>query len=173
MPRTNDAKQFLSEIWRNAIVGARESCTRLQTVNQREHARTVDKAVRIARYLPGERNENAVNLLLLFFDEANKFIVLLDSFKRLNIDGLARGACAMNYARDAPLQLAAHGNDESLAANRDQVFLRGAFTGEFAQRCTQALFNQFLLTFLFAANAIEFRRCAVGERSGAAGALRV
>ena len=56
--------------------------------------------------------------------QADEFVVLLDGFKRLDIDGLPRGAGAVNHAGDAPLELGANGNHEAVAANGDEVFLR-------------------------------------------------
>ena len=94
--------------------------------------------MRVAAHLARERDKDAMNLGLLFFDQADQLVVLLDGFERLDVDRLPRRTGAVDHARDAPLELAAHGNDEAVAANGDEVFLRGAFAGELAQRGAQA-----------------------------------
>ena len=80
--------------------------------------------MRVAADLAGERDEDAVNFGLLFFDEADQFVVLLDGFERLNVDGLTGGTGAVDDAGDAALEFAADGNDEAVAADGDEVFLR-------------------------------------------------
>ena len=97
--------------------------------------------------------------------QADEFVVLLDGFKGLNVDRLAGRAGAVDHARDAALELAAHGNDEAVAADGDEVFLGGAFAGELAQGGAEALFDDALLAFLLAADAAEFGRSVVGERA--------
>ncbi len=113
-----------------------------------------------------------MDLGLFFFEEADEFVVLLDGFERLDVDGLAGRAGAVNHAGDAALEFAAHGDDEAVAANGDEVFLRGAVGGELAQRGAEALFDDALLAFLLATNAAEFRRGVVGQSAvGLNGAL--
>ncbi len=104
-----------------------------------------------------------MNLGLLFFDEADQLVVLLDGFKRLDVDCLARRTGAVNHARDAPLQLGADGNDEAVAANGDEVFLRSAVAGKLAQGGAKAFFNEALLALLIATDAAEFGGGVVGE----------
>ena len=87
--------------------------------------------------------------------QADQFVVLLDGFERFDVNGLARGAGAVNHAGDTPLQFGADGNHEAVAANGDQVFLRRASRGELAKRGAEALFNKALLALLLAANAAE------------------
>ena len=78
----------------------------------------------------------------------------------------------MDHAADAPLELAANGNDEAVAANGDEVFLCGAFGGEFAQGGTQAFFDDALLALLLAANAAQLGLGVVSQRAvGLNGAL--
>ncbi len=119
--------------------------------------------MRIAAHLAGERHEDAVNFGLLFFDEAHQLVVLLDGFKRLDVDRLSGRAGAVDDAADAPLELAADGNDEAVAANGDEVFLRGALGGEFAQGGAEALFDDALLALLLAADAGQLGRGVVGQ----------
>ena len=61
------------------------------------------------------------------------------------------------------LSSAADGNDEAVAADGDEIFLRCAVAGELAQRGAEAFFNEALLALLIAADAAELGRCIVGE----------
>ena len=92
--------------------------------------------------MSGERDEDAMDFGLLVFDEADEFVVLLDGFEGLDVDGLAGGTGAVNDAGDTALEFAADGNDEAVAANGDEVFLRGAFGGELAQRGAKGFFDE-------------------------------
>ena len=148
---------------RDAIVVAGEAGAGLQAVDEGENARAFDESGGVAADLAGEGDEDAMDLGLLFFDEADEFVVLLDGFERLDVDGLAGGAGAVDDAGDAALEFAADGNDEAVAANGDEVFLRGAFDGELAQRGAEGLFDDALLAFLLAADAVELGRGVVGE----------
>jgi hypothetical protein len=75
-------------------------------------------------------DEDAVDLGLLFFEEADELVVLLDGFEGLDVDGLAGGAGAVDYAGDAALLLGFDGDDEAVAADGDEVFLGVAVGGE-------------------------------------------
>ena len=100
---------------------------------------------------------------LFFFQEPDEFIVLLDGFEGLDIDRLTGGTGAVDDAGDAALELAAHRDDEAVAADGDEVFLRGAFAGELAERGAEGIFDDALLAFLLAADAAEFGRGVVGK----------
>ena len=100
---------------------------------------------------------------LLFFEEADEFVVLLDGFEGLDVDGLAGRTGAVDDAGDAALEFAADGNDEAVAADGDEVFLRGAFGGELAQGGAEGFFDDALLALLLAADAVELGRGVVGE----------
>ncbi len=141
--------------WRDAIVVAGEAGAGQQAVDESEDAGAFDESSGIAADLAGERDEDAVDLGLLFFEQADQLVVLLDGFERLDVDGLAGGAGAVDDAGDAALELAADGNDEAIAANGDEVFLRGAFDGELAQGGAQGFFDGALLALLLAADAVE------------------
>src|SRR6185437_4142180 len=102
---------------------------------------------------------------LLFLEESDELVVLLDGFKRFYINRLSRRAGAVNDAGDAALKLAAHGNDEALAADGDDLVLRRTFAAKPAQRGAQALLDQPPLALLLAANGGELRQCVVGQRA--------
>ena len=149
----------------HAVVVACEAGASLQAVDQGEHARAFHQRLGVAAHLAGEGDKDAVNLALLLFQQSDQFVVLLDGFQRLHINSEARRACPVHYARDAPLELCANGNHEAVAANGDDIVLRGAVRGELAQRGAKALFNLALLAFLVAANPAQLRRRVVGERA--------
>jgi len=109
----------------------------------------------------GERDKDAMNLGLLFFDEADQLVVLLDGFKRLDVDCLARRTGAVNHARDAPLQLGADG----MTKRSPRMVMRSSCVApslESLRRRPKAFFNEALLALLIATDAAEF-----GEASSA------
>ena len=138
MPGGFEVEQVGTEVRRHAIVIAGKTGAGQQAVNQCQDARTLNKRSGVATHLAGERDKDAMNLGLLFFDEADQLVVLLDGFERLDVDRLAGGTGAVDDAGDAPLELAAHGNDEAVAADGDEVFLGGAVAGKLAQGGAEA-----------------------------------
>ena len=163
MARGLQGKPLRRDGGRNAVVIASETGAGQQRVDKREYAGAFDKGMSVAADLAGEGDKDAVNFFLLFFEEADEFVVLLNGLKGLNVDSLAGGAGAVHDSRDAALELAANGNDEAVAADGDEVFLRGAFAYEFAQGRAERLLYGALLSLLLAADAIEFGRCVVGK----------
>ena len=157
------AKQIGRDGRGHAIVVAGEAGAGEKRIDEGEHTGTLDQRLSIAAHLTGERDKDAMDLGLFLFEEADEFVVLLDGFEGLDVDGLAGRADAVNYAGDAALEFAANGDDEAVAANGDEVFLRGAVAGELAECGAEALFNLTLLPFLLTTNAAEFRRGVVGE----------
>ena len=93
-----ESQKIGSDGRRDAIVVAGKAGAGLQAVDQREHARAFDEGMRIAADLAGERDEDAMDLGLLFFDEADEFVVLLDGFEGLDVDGLAGRTGAVDDA---------------------------------------------------------------------------
>jgi hypothetical protein len=104
----------------------------------------------------GHGEEDAVDLGQFFFEEADELVVELDGFERLKIDGLAGGAGAVDDALDAALELRFDGDNEALATDGDEVFLRGAAFRELAQGGAQRVFDSPLLALGLAADAAEF-----------------
>ncbi len=78
----------------------------------------------VAADLAGEGDEDAVDFCLFFFDEADELVVLLDGFERFDVDSLPGGTDPVNDTGDAALEFAADGDDEAVAADGDEVFLR-------------------------------------------------
>ena len=75
---------------------------------------------------------------MLFFEEADEFVVLLDGFEWLDVDGLAGGAGSVDDAGDAAFLFGFDGDDEAVAADGDEVVLRLAVGGEAAQGGAEA-----------------------------------
>src|SRR5271167_5024078 len=65
----------------------------------------------------GHFEEDAMNLGELFVEQADEFVILLDGFQGFDVDGLATGAGAVNYALDAAFLLNFDGDDEAFAAD--------------------------------------------------------
>ena len=86
-----------------AIEVAAEAGAGLEAVNLREDVRAVDERLCVGGDEAGESDEDAVDFGLLFFEEADELVVLLDGFERLDVDGLAGGTCTVDDAGDAAL----------------------------------------------------------------------
>ncbi len=97
--------------------------------------------------------QDAMNLGLLFIQQPDELIVLLDSFKRFNKDGLPAGTCAMHDALHPPFLFNLHGDDKALSANCDQFILHSSAFGQAAQVTAERLLNLTTLFFSFAANS--------------------
>ncbi len=78
----------------------------------------------------GHLEQNAMDLRLLFVEQAHQLVVLLDGLERLDEDGLAAGAGAVDDALHAALLLDFHRNHEALAADGDEFVLHGAAFGK-------------------------------------------
>ena len=107
----------------DAVEVAGETGAGLQAVDQGEDAGAFDKAYGVSADLARESDEDAMDFGLLFLDEADQLVVLLDGFEGFDVHCLAGGAGAVDYAADAALELAADGDDEAVAADGDEVFL--------------------------------------------------
>ena len=108
-------------------------------------------------------SEDAVDLALLVFEQADEFVVLLDGFQGFDEDGLAAGAGSVDDALDAAFLLGFHGDDEAVAADGDEFVLQGAAFGEAAQIAAQRVLDGAVLPFDFAADGGEFGRGVVVE----------
>ena len=139
---------------RGALVLFCEARPRLQRIHFRQDRGARRECLRLARDLARHLHEDAMDLGLLLIEQADQLVVLLDGLERLNVDRLAAAAGAVHHAGNAPLPLRFHRDDEALAADGDQVFLRRAFTGESAQRLPQA--------------ALRWRAAAARSRGGCA-----
>ena len=123
MARRLKAQEIRGNCRCHAIEVACEAGASLQTIDQSEHTGAFHQVLRIASNLARERDKDAMNLRLFLFNQADQLVVLLDSFKRLNIDRLSRRTGAVDDSADTPLELAAHRYDKSVPANGDEIFL--------------------------------------------------
>ena len=147
----------------DAVVVAGEAGAGEERVDEGENAGAFYERCGVTGYLAGEGDEDAVDFSLFFFEEANEFVILLDGFEGLDVDGLSGRTGAVHDAGDAALEFAADGDDEAVTADGDEVFLRGAFAGELAQCGAEGFFDGALLAFLLAADAVELGRGVVGQ----------
>jgi hypothetical protein len=79
------AEQFGRDGWGDAVVIAGEPGTGLQAVDKRKDACAFNQTDSINADLAGERNKDAMDLRLLFLNQAYKFVVLLNGFEGLDV----------------------------------------------------------------------------------------
>ena len=111
-------------------------------------------------------DKDAVDLGLLFIEEADELVILLDGLEGLDEDGLAGGGGAVDDAGNFAFELGFDGNDETLAAHGDDVVgvgAGGAFFAEGAGSAAETGLDGAMLGFHGAADAAEFRAGVVGE----------
>ena len=96
-----------------------------------------------------------MNFGLLFIEQANKFVVLLDGFERFDEDGCAGGGRAVNDARNFAFEFGFDWDDEAVATDGDEIVLSAAAFAEAAERFSEALFDGAVLTLHGAADAAE------------------
>ena len=109
--------------------------------------------------------EDAVDLALFIFEQADEFIVLLDGFQRLDEDGLAAGAGPVDNTMDATFLLGLDGNDEAVASDGDQLVLQRVAFREAAQIAAQRVLDGAALLFDLPANGGQGGRGVVIESS--------
>src|SRR5580658_10705578 len=102
----------------------------------------------------------------LFVEQADEFVILIDGFEGFDVDGLAAGAGAVNYALDAAFLLDLDGDDKAFAADGDEFVLHGAAFGEAAEISAQGVLDGAALFFNFATDADQFWRGVILERAG-------
>jgi len=164
-----EAETFRRKAGADAVVVHAEAGPGLERVHQRQDASAGDERFGVGSDEAGESDKDAVDLGLLFFEQPNQFVVLLDGFKRFNVDGLSGRAGAVNHAGDLALLLGFDGDDKAVPADGDEVVLRLVVGREAAQGRAQAFFDHALLALLLVADAGEFGarvigECAVGEQ---------
>jgi len=111
----------------------------------------------------GHGDEDAVDLGLLFVEQANQFVVLFDSFEGLNEDCLPGRRRAMNDAGNLAFELGFDGDDEAVATDGDEVFLRTPTFAKALQGLAEAGFDGAVLAFHGAANASKLRGGVVAQ----------
>src|SRR5579864_4884841 len=109
--------------------------------------------------------QDAADLSLLFFQQTDKIVVLLNGFQRLNEHGLSAGACAVNDAIDALTLLSLYGNDKALTADGDEFVLHGAAFCQPPQIAAQRFLDGALLFFHVTTDARELSGGAIVKRA--------
>ena len=109
--------------------------------------------------------QDAADFSLLFFQQTDKVVVLLNGFQRLNEHGLTAGAGAVHHAIDALALLGLYGNDKALTADGDEFVLDGAAFRQPPQIAAQRFLDHALLLLYVAADARELSRGAIVERA--------
>src|ERR1700719_2341136 len=109
----------------------------------------------------GHGDENAMNLRLLFIEQADEFVVLLDSLQRFDEYGLSGGRRTVDDAGNLAFELRFDRDDEAVAADGDEVFLGAAAFAQAAQGFAQALFDGTVLAFDRSADTAELGRRVV------------
>ena len=102
---------------------------------------------------------------LLFIEQANQLVVLLDGLERLDEDGLPGGGGAVDDAGNLAFELGLDRDDEAVAADGDELVLGAAVVAQAAQRASQALLDGAVLAVDRAPDAAELRRGVIGERA--------
>src|ERR1044071_6845282 len=113
----------------------------------------------------GHLLQNAPDFGLLFFQKADKIVVLLNGLKGLDEHGLSAGACAVNHAIDALALLSLDGDDEALSADGDKFVLDGAAFCQTPQIAAQRFLDGALLFFDVAPDAGELGGGAIVKRA--------
>ena len=79
---------------------------------------------------PRHLQQNAMSLRLLFVEQPHQFVVLFDRLEGLDKNGLPTRTGSVHHTLHAPFLLDLHRDDKAFAADRYQLFLRGAAFGE-------------------------------------------
>src|SRR5438270_6888098 len=94
-------RQLLREVRADAVQSDCEARTREVGFGFREDAGTEADCCGVFAKRAGHEDENAMNLGLLFIEEPNQLIVLLDGLKRFNKYGLSGRRRTVNDAGDS------------------------------------------------------------------------
>jgi len=84
-----EAKQFFGKDGADAVVFHAESGASLEGVYEGEDVGAGDERFGVCTHEAGEGDEDAVDFGLLFFEEADELVVLLDGFEGFDVNGLA------------------------------------------------------------------------------------
>ena len=111
----------------------------------------------------GHLHQDAVDLAHLLFGEADQFVVEIDGFQRLDEEGVAAGAGAVDDAIHlAPLP-GDEGHHEALVADGDELLLQDAFVAVLLEEAFERFLNGLLLALDIAAQAVEGDAGVIGD----------
>ncbi len=156
-------RQLLREAGADAIQSGGEACPGEVGFDFGEDAGAEVDCRGVFAERTSHRNENSMNLGLLFIEQADELVVLLDGFKRFDEYGLSGRRRTVDDAGHLAFELGFDRDDESVAADGDEIFLGAAAFAQAAQRFAQALFDCTVLAFHRPADAAELGRCVVVE----------
>ena len=111
----------------------------------------------------GHLQQNPVDFRLFFVQQPDQFVILLDGFEGFDKNRLPAGTRAVDYALHPSFLFNFHGDNEPLAADRNQFVLQCAAFGKTPQIAAQRFLNQPFLLFDLSPDARQFRRRAVVE----------
>src|SRR5204863_9119531 len=158
-------RQLLREIRADAVQSACEVRAREVGSGLRQDAGAETDCGRVFANRASHSNQNAVNLGLLFIEEPNQLVVLLDGVKRFNKYSLSGRRRTVNDAGYSPFELSFDLNDESFAADSDEIILGAAAFAQAAEGFAQALLDRMVVAFDRSANAAAFGRRFIVQAS--------
>src|SRR5947209_17593480 len=102
-----------------------------------------------------------MNFRLLFVEEADQLVVLLDGLQRLEEDCLTAGAGAVDDTLHSPFLLGLNRNDKPFTADGYDFVLSSAAFGEMAQVAAERVLDRTALFLDITADAGQLRRRGV------------
>src|SRR6266853_4085325 len=165
MPRSAQLKKIFRELGADAIVVDGEARLADLQLDFGHHVSGGGDGFTVLAQALGHLLQDAPDFGLLFFQQTDEIVVLLNGFQRLDKHGLAAGAGAVHHAINTLTLLGFYGDDEALTADGDQLVLDGAAFGEPAQVAAQRFLYDALLLFHLAADARELSGGAVVKRA--------
>src|SRR5216683_6053976 len=121
-----DESQLLRKDGADAIQSGGEACASEVGVDFGEDAGAEVDCCSVFAKRTCHCDENAMNLGLLFIEQADELVVLLDGFERFDEYGLSGRRRTVDDARYLPFELGFDRNDKSVAADGDEIFLGAA-----------------------------------------------
>ena len=128
--QNHPSRHLFAQLHGDAVVFFGEACLGKLQLQLAEHFDRRENCLRLLADAPRHLEQNAMNLRLLFVEQAHQFVVLLDRLQRLDKNGLAARTGSMHHALHAPFLLNLYGDDKALAADRHQLVLHRAVLGQ-------------------------------------------
>ena len=94
---------------------------------------------------PGIFAQDTVHLAQFLFAHAHQFVVQIDGFERLDEQGVAAAAGAVNHSVYAPLAPCDHRNHEAIVPDGDEILLKRSILTMRAQEPLERFLNQMTL----------------------------
>src|SRR6266550_8051721 len=142
IPQNQSCPSAINHDWSYAVVFLRKP--RLRKL-QLEFGENVERSSNVRRPFPDPLShfqQDSVDFGEFFFEQAHQFVVLFNSFKRLDENCLSAGTCAVDYALYPPLVLSLNWNYKAFATDGDHCFLCRAAFGQPPQITLQRLLDR-------------------------------